>query len=241
MMRIIGLWTAGIMLLCCGCGDAPQPEEPVQEGGTPILVTGPYRLRPGDKIRVDFFFERELSSEARVRPDGYVALPLLGDVMAASRTPDELDIELTEAYARYVKQPELAVMLEVWAPLEVYIAGEVPNPGRAEFRQGMRASQAIISRGGFNDDADEDDVVLLRQIADGTVVGRKLDLSGLDNVEGPEDDPLLQPNDVIVVPPTAIARVGMFVNSYFTDTFMPVASVVSNVYSTVWFQKQLNE
>jgi polysaccharide export outer membrane protein len=200
-----------------------------------------YRLRPGDKIIVDFFFEPELSVEATIRPDGYVALPLVGDIQASSRTPAELDEELTEAYSRYVKQPEIAVMVSNLSTIEVYVGGEVQSAGRVEFTPGMRASQAIIVRGGFNRFAAKDDVVLLRQVADGTVLGRRIDLSGLETEDGAEDDLLLKPNDVIMIPPTNIAKVGRFVDAYIGQVFAPVSASVSQVYSTIWFQEQLEK
>ena len=59
----------------------------------------PFRLAPGDKIAVKFYFNPGLNDEVVIRPDGKISLQLIDEIQAAGLTPDELDLSLTRAYA----------------------------------------------------------------------------------------------------------------------------------------------
>ena len=59
-----------------------------------------YVLTPGDRIAVRFHHNSELDEEVTIRPDGRISLPMVEEVKAAGRTPKELALALTEAYAR---------------------------------------------------------------------------------------------------------------------------------------------
>lgn len=61
---------------------------------------GEYRLAPGDRIAIKFFYINKLNDEVVIRPDGKISLQLIDDVTAAGLTPQELDKNLTESYAR---------------------------------------------------------------------------------------------------------------------------------------------
>jgi|GEM_PF-6149204 len=71
----------------------------------------PYRLSPGDIIAIRFITAPELDIEQRVRPDGYIALPYVGDVFAADSTPEGLRTMLKGQYTGYLSSPELVVVL----------------------------------------------------------------------------------------------------------------------------------
>jgi protein involved in polysaccharide export with SLBB domain len=60
----------------------------------------PFRLTPGDRVAVKFFYNKELNEEVTIRPDGKISLQLVDEVMAAGRTPEELGRLLTLAYAK---------------------------------------------------------------------------------------------------------------------------------------------
>ena len=84
-------------------GRAPQPtsKEPAAPattsaapgGGAEDLLspydrealTAEYRIAPGDLLQVFVWREPDLSRELRVRPDGYVSVPLIGDLFAVAR------------------------------------------------------------------------------------------------------------------------------------------------------------
>jgi polysaccharide export outer membrane protein len=72
----------------------------------------PYRLDVQDKISVTLPYYPRFSTTVLVRTDGKITLPLLGDVQAASRTPQELAATLNKQYSKYLKEPHVTVALE---------------------------------------------------------------------------------------------------------------------------------
>jgi protein involved in polysaccharide export with SLBB domain len=64
-----------------------------------------------------------------VQPDGRIALPLIGPVMAADRTIDELEGAITQAYSGQLLRPQVQVSVKTATPLKVFVGGEVGNPG----------------------------------------------------------------------------------------------------------------
>jgi len=91
---------ASLLLISCTprpSGKHLLPEEVISMN-RPESVP-PFRLAPGDKIAVKFYFNKGLDDEITIRPDGKISLQLIDDIQAAGLTPDELDRKLTAAYA----------------------------------------------------------------------------------------------------------------------------------------------
>eukprot|EP01036_Dinobryon_divergens_P044845 gene44845-59857_t len=83
-----------------------------------------YLLYPGDEIEVATPTATELTRTLRVGPDGRIALPLIGQAMAADRTLAELEYELSSAYASQLVRPVVEVTLKTAGPMKVWVAGE---------------------------------------------------------------------------------------------------------------------
>ena len=63
-----------------------------------------------------------------VRPDGKIAFPLVGDIQARALTPDELREQIAQRIARYVKNPEVTVIVTTYNSKKISVLGEVKNP-----------------------------------------------------------------------------------------------------------------
>jgi len=76
---------------CSGSGGQLRPEDvpPVAEQGT----TPEYRLGSGDVVSVSVWKNPDLSVTVPVRPDGFISVPLVGDVLAGGRTPAEISAD----------------------------------------------------------------------------------------------------------------------------------------------------
>ena len=174
-----------------------------------------YTLANGDMFEVTFLFEGHLNTRVTVRPDGKVALPIVGEVQAAGRSPAELDSMLTAAYAKYYQQPEVTVNVVKFAPPAVYILGEVQRPGMVKLTPGMTMLQAIAERGGPVMGANIGSVMLLRRMGGKKAVAERVDLERV--LEGKEraQDLLLAPYDIVYVPASFITRVNRFVDQFF--------------------------
>ena len=71
--------------------------------------------------------------EATIRPDGYITLPIVGDIYASGRTPAELNEVVTAAYEPHYRGIEVSTIVRETASNVIYVMGEVANPGQLQF------------------------------------------------------------------------------------------------------------
>ncbi|HUP41811.1 MAG TPA: polysaccharide biosynthesis/export family protein [Thermoanaerobaculia bacterium] len=134
-------------------------------GGSAVEAT--YALGPEDVIQVFVWKEPELSTRATVRPDGRIALPLAGELMASGSTPRELEQEITKRLERYIEMPVVTVMVEAINSPKVSVLGEVRRPGRFLIAQRTTVLDAIAMSGGFTEFARRGRVAVLRPTSAG--------------------------------------------------------------------------
>jgi polysaccharide export outer membrane protein len=125
-------------------------------------VAGDYRLTVGDKLRIDVYKDAQLSQQLQVRPDGKITLPLVGDLVAAGRTPIELRDSIVKSLADYMKDPTVTVIVVETTPPVFYINGEVSKPGVYTINGRLSVIQAIAMAGGFTDFANRKDITIQR-------------------------------------------------------------------------------
>ena len=70
------------------------------------------RLSPGDVLKLSFAEESDLDETQKIRRDGKISLPYLGQVRAAGKRVIDLQHELTRRYDEYLDNPEVLVTLE---------------------------------------------------------------------------------------------------------------------------------
>lgn len=164
-----------------------------------------YLLYPGDQIDVRTPTAPELNQQLTVGPDGRIAMPLIGQVMAADRSISELEYALVEAYTPVLRRPEVEVVLRQAGPLKVWVDGEVRNPGVYDMPGDIDAYQAVIMAGGFLPSGRRNEVGLIRRGPGGRRMMRSIDLSRSDM-----EHVALRRMDVIYVPRTTLAEVAVF-------------------------------
>lgn len=177
----------------------------------------PYRVYPGDELEIVVPSAPELNKSAVIQPDGRIALPLIGQVMAADRTLPELEASLTQAYGSQLLRPQVMVSIKVAQPLRVFVGGEVEKPGIYDMPGDINALQAIIQAGGFRTTAKRSKVVIIRRGADNRAMMRTVDL--LRGLSRPSDLVPLRRFDIIYVPRSEVAEANLFVQQYFRDLF----------------------
>src|SRR5216683_301161 len=158
-----------------------------------------YKIGPQDVLRIDVWKEAEVSRAVPVRPDGKISLPLLNDVQAAGLTPMKLAAVIADGLTKYINNPQVTVTVSEINSRRIYVTGEVSRAGAFPLLPNMTVLQALSSSGGFTQFARLKNIYVLR-IEDGKQV--KLPFNYKDAVNGkkPEQNVLLQPGDVIVVP-----------------------------------------
>ncbi len=171
-----------------------------------------YVLQRGDEITIKVFNNPELLDTVMIRPDGMISLSLLDDVEAAGLTVPELDRRLTTGYAKFLRDPQVTVVVRTFANLKVFIGGEVAQPGAVALRGDVTALSAILQVGGFRPSARLDSVVLLRN--DGTDHPTAQKINFKDLLSRHQADITLRPFDVLYVPQSRIVKVDRFVDQY---------------------------
>jgi polysaccharide export outer membrane protein len=166
-------------------------------GARDAAVSADYRLVPGDKLRVDVYKDQNLSQSLQVRPDGKITLPLLGDIVAAGRTPTELRDSLAQSLKQYITDPVVTVIVVEAVPPTVYVMGEVGAPGPQPLNGQMTVLQALATAGGFKDFAKTKDIRILRKTRGGT---ETIKFNYNDAIKGKGPIVYVQPGDTIIVP-----------------------------------------
>jgi polysaccharide biosynthesis/export protein len=158
-----------------------------------------YKIGPQDVLRIDVWKEPDISRSIPVRPDGKISLPLLSDVQAAGLTATELADSIREGLKKFINSPQVTVSVTEINSRRVYCTGEVTKPGALSLLPNMTALQALSSCGGFTQFARVKNIYILR-VENGKQVQHPFNYKDVVKGKKPEDNILLQPGDVIVVP-----------------------------------------
>lgn len=176
-----------------------------------------YRIAPGDVLDVAPLTAPELARTVTVQPDGRISLPLVSPIMVADRSPQQVEYALAQAYSSQLVRPEISVSVKQASPLKVFVGGEVDKPGVYDMPGDIDALQAVIMAGGFKTSARKSEVVVIRRGMNGQPMMRTADLNqSLYQPLGSQSVPLRR-YDVIYVPRSTIANVGLFVQQYLRD------------------------
>jgi len=208
VMFFLLLFSLGSCLAGCSGMEPARTKADMMAEPVPPLV-----LAAGDVIDVKFFFVPELDESQIVRPDGFMTLQLLGDVQAQGKTPAELHRELLKRYAAHLKNPNITVMIRRVNDSRVWVGGEVKRPGPVQMTSRLTVLEAIMDvGGGTRPMADLKNVLVVRQ-REGKSYGCLVDIKEV--LKGKESEIfLLQPRDVVYVPPTAITKADDWVDQY---------------------------
>ncbi|MFL5416408.1 MAG: polysaccharide biosynthesis/export family protein, partial [Myxococcales bacterium] len=120
------------------------------------------KLGPGDVIDVRVFHEEGMSGKVRVRADGMISVPFLGDVRAAGMAPGDLSREVETGLKQFIKNPVVTVVLEEPRAAQVPVLGEVAHPGLYPLADAGMLT-ALASAGGLTQFASRDGIFVIRQ------------------------------------------------------------------------------
>jgi len=177
----------------------PQDEDMVKEG----KQIDEYKIGVDDQISVNVWRDPELSVSMPVRPDGKITMPLIGDVKAGGRTPEQVAASIKRKLSAYIRNPDVTVILTELRSHEylsrVRVTGAVEEPLSMPFRQGMTALDAVLEAGGVNVYAAPDRTKVFRRAGSETEV-LSVDLEGVLQDGDLSTNIYLRPGDVITVP-----------------------------------------
>jgi polysaccharide export outer membrane protein len=135
----------------------------VESPDTANTANTAYRIDTGDRVSITVYREADLSvNGARVKADGTIALPLLGDLRVAGLTSRELQNLVTSRLLDgYLKNPNITVSIDSYRLY--YIKGEVSRPGGYSFVDGLTVAKAVALAGGYTARASESSISLVRE------------------------------------------------------------------------------
>lgn len=182
----------------------------------------PYAIQSGDSLEIKFFYNPELNETVTVRPDGKISLQLIDDIEVWGLEPAQLDEILTKMYSKELRKPVLTVFVRSFSSQRVFVGGEVFRPGLIEIAPGMDldAVQAVFQAGGLRDTAQLEETIIIRKGKDNKPIPIRLDLAAAMEGGGSGGNFQLQPNDIIYVPKSAIARADLWVDQYVRQLFL---------------------
>ena len=107
-----------------------------------------YRIAAGDKIGVTVYGQPDLSAESTVDQSGNLRLPIVGDILAANLTLNELERSIAHSLELgYVRNPTISAKIAEFSP--IYVLGMVRTPGLYPYREGLSVLGAIARAGGI--------------------------------------------------------------------------------------------
>ena len=229
-MRALCPWirwqVAVAILLAAGCGAPPQFVQPLPgEMEETVSSLGPlpntpqlqafieneevaeYLVGPGDVLNITLRDVQVQIERVTVRPDGNISFALAEDIQAAGFTVTQLDAALTAEMGRYLRRPKVDVeviefkskMVSLLGALQTVItSGTKTGQGRYPLRGRTTVLDIILEAGGTTPDAQLDQVQLVRQ-------GKSypLDIQRVLSTGDPSNNPVLQGEDIIIVPGAA--------------------------------------
>ncbi|HEX6215207.1 MAG TPA: polysaccharide biosynthesis/export family protein, partial [Vicinamibacterales bacterium] len=133
---------------------APRPTDPVLPPG--------YVIGTDDVLSIVYWKDKDMSADAKVRPDGRIALPLINEVQAAGLTPEQLHKKLTEESKKYMEDANITVVVREINSRKAFITGEVHKPGPYPLTAPTTVMQLISMAGGLREYADAKKIMIMR-------------------------------------------------------------------------------
>ncbi len=186
---------AGLALAATACGgpgayvwftDLP-PEERVSD----------YVVGVGDVLAVRVVGHEEMTTRVRVRGDGRIAIPFLGEIAARGKHADALRTEIETGLKAYFNAPNVTLNVEETLPTTVALLGEVAHPGVFPLGPSLGLSQALALGGGVTEFASRDRIFIVRTEPKRERI--RFTYEAVLRDEGGAAEFALHPGDVVVV------------------------------------------
>jgi polysaccharide biosynthesis/export protein len=169
--------------------DTPDPAKPPEEF---------YLIGAGDSLNINIWKEPTLSGNVKVRPDGYVTLPLINEVQVTGQTTGQLRKTLEDKYREFTTDPCVTIRVEGIASSEVFLVGQIGKPGAFPLSGNETLLQLLTRAGGLGVFADRSNIRVVRR--DGSKITEYIvDYDAI--IKGDlKQDVILRPGDRIIVP-----------------------------------------
>lgn len=163
-----------------------------------------YIIGIDDQVSISVWRNADLSLTVPVRPDGRISTPLVGDIVAAGKTPMQLASDIQVALSEFIREPNVSVILVGLASHEylsrVRITGAIRVPSSLPHRKGMTVLDLVLAAGGPSDFAAANRTVLYRVDESGKARRIKIKLNDLLKKGDIASNLPLLPGDIVTIP-----------------------------------------
>ena len=200
--------------LCLGLSACADPNycsvAPVATNVAPVAPPAEtlpeYRVQIGDVLDVNFYMNPELNETVTVRPDGMISTRIVEGLRVYNSTVPEINRKLRAAYKAVLINPTVRTVVRSYAPVRIYVSGEVNTPGEyLVVGQALTLTQAIARAGGVKNSGLQNKVLIIRRGSSEKPKIFTADYFGATQGGDPSKDTRLAPFDVVFVPKTGVA------------------------------------
>lgn len=170
---------------------APRATDPV--------VPADYVIGTDDVLSIVYWKDKDMSADAKVRPDGRIALPLINEVTAAGLTPEQLHQKLTEESKKYMEDANITVVVREINSRRAFITGEVNKPGPYPLTSPTSVMQLISLAGGLREYANSKKIMIMRT-ENGKQISLPFNYKEVSSGKKLTQNIQLKPGDTVVVP-----------------------------------------
>ena len=201
-MRSASPWAIVLLGLMAPTAVYGQPVEPPQ-----AVQASEYRINAGDELEIYVWGEERLQRSVKVLPDGTIAFPLVGQLVAQGLLPQELELAISDRLRGQYRGevPQVTVSIVAAAGMQFSVMGRVKAPGTFTPGRYVTVLEALSMAGGPNEFANLDNVLVIRKEGD-RIRAFRLRLSAVFRGGGNLDAGALasiatiQPGDTVIVP-----------------------------------------
>jgi polysaccharide export outer membrane protein len=122
-----------------------------------------YVIEVGDLVNVRVYEQDGLTTRAKIRSDGRIALPLIGELTVAGKHPSALAREIEARLKEFIVTPRVTINIEESQPVTIDVLGEIAHPGPLTLQSPSELLQAIAQAGGLSDYADKSGIFVLQR------------------------------------------------------------------------------
>ena len=168
-----------------------------------------YRLYKYDviSIRIVGYQDNKLNAngtgdldQITIGPDGYVNLPYAGSVKLAGLTLDEARSVLANRFGRYIKIPDISIMVNEYGPRKVQVLGEVTTPGTVELPSDDMNVTTAISKAGWVTTYGRIKKVQVIRIIDGVMYVKEANIKNYIEKHDITQNYALEDGDILYIP-----------------------------------------
>lgn len=181
-----------------------------------------YIMGPGDTLEISVWNNPELTKTMRIRPDGRISFPLVGEITANGKTSTELTEAMELALVKYIKEPRVSVIVTDYKSKNILVLGNIKKPGLYQYEGNMTILDAIGKAEGYDKFAKLRSVVVIRDSNSDAPQFYIADLYKAVHDGDTVDNITLLPKDIVYVPRSFIGTIDDFFE-FFLSKIRPAA------------------